>query len=188
MYTRLESAGVRPDSKTSETPVAQSQCAERDLIRRLRAGSAIAFCDFVELYQPQVHRVAYAITAQRDNAEEVAQRAFVKAYFSIKNFDGHGSLYAWIYSIAVDEAFLFLRNRRADTILDRAGTDTDLGTICSWRDFIQRLMDIPEVDRCLLFLRDFEGHSISYLTEATGLPENTIKQMLLQTRQALAKG
>ena len=189
MYSRLDSAGVGPDMKTSETPVAHSQCAQRDLIRRLRAGSAIAFRDFVELYQSQVYRVAYAITAQRDHAEEVAQRAFVKAYFSIKNFDGRGSLYAWIYRMAVDEAFLFLRNKRADAILDRPGGDTDLGTICSRRDFINKLMDlIPKEDRCLLFLRDFESHSISYLTEVTGLPENTVKQRLLRTRQALAKG
>jgi RNA polymerase sigma-70 factor (ECF subfamily) len=189
MYSRLDSAGVGPDMKTSETPVAHSQSAQLDLIRRLRAGSAIAFRDFVELYQSQVYRVAYAITVQRDHAEEVAQRAFVKAYFSIKNFDGRGSLYAWIYRMAVDEAFLFLRNKRADTILDRAGRDTDLVTICSRKDFINKLKDlIPEEDRCLLFLRDFEGHSVSYLTEVTGLDENTVKQRLLRTRQALAKG
>jgi RNA polymerase sigma-70 factor (ECF subfamily) len=188
MYSRFDSASVGPDRKTSETAVAHSQCAQRDLINRLRAGSATAFRDFVELHQSQVYRVASAITGQRDHAEEVAQRAFVKAYFSIENFDGRGSLYAWIYRMAVDEAFLFLRNKRADTILDRAGRDTDLGTICSRRDFVNRLMDIPDVDRCLLFLRDFEGHSVSYLTEVTGLPEDTVKQRLLRTRQALAKG
>jgi RNA polymerase sigma-70 factor (ECF subfamily) len=188
MYSRLDNAGAGPDMKTSETPVANSQCAQLDLIRRLRAGSAVAFRDFVELYQSQVYRVAYAITAQRDHAEEVAQRAFVKAYFSIKNFVGHGSLYAWIYRMAVDEAFLFLRNNRAHAILDQADRNADLGTICSRRDFINKLMDlIPEEDRCLLFLRDFEGHSVSYLTEVTGLPENTVKQRLLRTRQALAK-
>ena len=94
----------------------------------------------------------------------------MKVYFSIKNFDGRGSLYAWIYRMAVDEAFLFLRNKRADTILDRAGRDTDLVTICSRRDFINKLMDlIPEEDRCLLFIRDFEAilspiWAINYLT------------------------
>jgi RNA polymerase sigma-70 factor, ECF subfamily len=189
MYSRLDSAGVGFDMKTSETPVAHSQCAQLDLIRRLRAGSAIDFRYFVEQYQSQVYRVAYAITVKRDHAEEVAQRAFVKAYFSIKNFDRRGSLYAWIYRMAVDEAFLFLRNKRTDTILDRAGRDTDLVTICSRRDFINKLTDlIPEEDRCLLFLRDFEGHSVSYLTKVTGLDENTVKLRLLRTRQALAKG
>ena len=167
MYSRLESAGVGPDMKRSETPVAHSQCAQRDLIRRLRAGSAIAFRDFVELYQSQVYRVAYAITVQRDHAEEVAQRAFVKAYFSIENFDGRGSLYAWIYRMAVDEAFLLLRSKRADTILDRAGRDTDLVTICSRRDFINKLQQTngPHSPRGSLpvVLRDFEGHSVSYL-------------------------
>ena len=188
MYSRLERAGVGPDMKRSETPVAHSQCAQRDLIRRLRAGSAIAFRDFVELYQSQVYRVAYAITAQRDHAEEVAQRAFVRAYFSIKNFDGRGSLYAWIYRMAVDEALLFLRNKRADTYPRPSRQGPDLVTICSRRDFINTLMDlIPEEDRCLLFLRDFEGHSVSYLTEVTGLPENMVKQKLLRTRQRLAE-
>ena len=75
--------------------------------------------------------------------------------------------------MAVDEAFLFLRNNRYDTFLDRAESDTEVGTSCSQRDFVNKLMDIPEVDRCRLFLREFEGHSISYLTEVTGLPENT---------------
>jgi RNA polymerase sigma-70 factor, ECF subfamily len=186
MYSRLESAGVDPDMKRSE--VAHSQCAQRDLVRRLPAGSAIAFRDFVELYQSQVYRVAYAITAQRDHAEEIAQRAFVKAYFSIKNFDGRGSLYAWIYRMAVDEAFLFLRNKRADTYPRPSRQGPNLVTICSRRDFINKLMDlIPEEDRCLLFLRDFEGHSVSYLTEVTGLSENMVKQRLLRTRQRLAE-
>jgi RNA polymerase sigma-70 factor (ECF subfamily) len=188
MYSRLESAGVGPDMKRSETPVALSQCAQRDLIRRLRAGSAIAFRDFVTLFQSHVYRVAYAITAQRDQAEEVAQRTFVKAYFSIKNFDGRGSLYAWIYRMAVDEAFLFLRNKRADTYPRPSRQGPDLVTICSRRDLINKLMDlIPEEDRCLLFLRDFEGHSVSYLTEVTGLTENTVKQRLLRARQRLAE-
>jgi hypothetical protein len=82
--------------------------------------------------------------------------------------------------MAIDEAFLFLRNKRADTILDRA---CRVVTICSRRAFINKLMDlIPEEDHCLLFLRDFEGHSVSNLTEVTGLDEATVK------RQALAKG
>lgn len=112
----------------------------------------------------------------------------MKAYFSIKNFDGRGSLYTWIYRMAVDEAFLFLRNKRADTYPRPSRQGPDLVTICSRRDFINKLMDlIPEEDRCLLFLWDFEGHSVSYLTEVTGLHENMVKQRLLRTRQRLAE-
>jgi RNA polymerase sigma-70 factor, ECF subfamily len=188
MDSTFESAGVGPDMKTSETPVPRSQCAERDLIRRLRAGSAIAFREFVERCQSQVYRVAYAITGDRDHADEVAQRAFVKAYFSIKNFDGRGSLYTWIYRMAVNEAYAFLRNKRPDAVLDRAGRHPELGTIRLQRDSVNKSLDlIPEEDRCLLFLRDFEGHSIAYLTETTGLDESTIKLKLLRTRRALAK-
>jgi DNA-directed RNA polymerase specialized sigma24 family protein len=93
----------------------------------------------------------------------------VKAYFSIKNFDGRGSLYTWIYRMAVNEAYAFLRNERPDAVLDRAGRHPELGTIRLQRDSVNKSLDlIPEEDRCLLFLRDFEGHSIAYLTETKG--------------------
>jgi len=75
-----------------------------------------------------------------------------------------------------------------NTLAVSSGRDTDLVTVYLRRDLINKLMDlIPEEDRCLLILRDFEGHSVSYLTEITGLDEDTVKQRLLRTRQTFAK-
>jgi RNA polymerase sigma-70 factor, ECF subfamily len=170
-----------------ELPYSSVKFAERDLVRRILDGAAIAFREFVERYQSQVYRVAYGIIGRRDYADEVAQQVFVKAYFSIKSFDSRGSLYAWVYRMAVNESYGFLRNKRPDVFSDSADGHTAVGGI-SRRDFVNKLLNsIPEEDRYLLFLRELEGHSVAHLTETTGLNENTIKLKLLRTRQALAK-
>jgi RNA polymerase sigma-70 factor (ECF subfamily) len=174
----------------SEAPMIQSNIAERDLVRRLQEGSEIAYREFVERYQSDVYRVAYGIIGRRDYADEVAQQVFVKAYFSIKRFDGRSSLYAWVYRTAINESYSFLRVKPRDISYSENSTGQHAvpDEIGSSRDFLNKLLDrIPEENRYVLLLRQLEGYSLTHLAETTGLNEKTIKVKLLGTRQALAK-
>jgi RNA polymerase sigma-70 factor (ECF subfamily) len=177
-------------AEASEAPMIQSHIAERDLIRRLQEGSEIAYREFVERYQSDVYRVAYGIIGHGNHADGVAQHVFVKAYFSLKRFDGCSSLYAWVYRRAVNESYAFLRKKPRDNFYteDPTGQHTVTDGIGSRRDFLNKLLDrIQEENRYLLLLRELEGYSLTRLAETTGLNENMIKVKLLGTRQALAK-
>jgi RNA polymerase sigma-70 factor (ECF subfamily) len=140
--------------------------------------------------QADVYRVAYGIIGRRNGADEVAQEVFAKAYFFIKRFDGLSSLYAWVYRLAVNECYGFLRRKPRGAVDsdDSASPGAVVDGIGSRRDFLNKLLDrIPEENRYLLLLRELEGYSVARLAEATGLNENTIKMKLLWMRQALAK-
>ncbi len=82
---------------------------EDDLIVRLQAHDETAFREIVERYASKIYRVCHGILRNRDHADEVAQEVFAKVYFSIRGFGERSSLYAWIYRIAVNECYGFLR-------------------------------------------------------------------------------
>jgi RNA polymerase sigma-70 factor, ECF subfamily len=189
MCATCENANInRLGAEASEVPATQSHLAETDLIQRLQEGPETAYREFVERYQADVYRVAYGIIGRRNKADEVAQEVFAKAYFFIKRFDGHSSLYAWVYRMAVNECYGFLRRKRRGAVDSDDSASPGAVGIGSRRDFLNKLLDsIPEENRYLLLLRELEGYSVSHLVVATGLNENTIKMKLLWTRQALAK-
>jgi RNA polymerase sigma-70 factor (ECF subfamily) len=172
-----------------KAPTPRSNLADGDLVRRLRERPEIVFPDFVERYQSAVYRIACGIVGHRDDADVIAQQVFVKAYSSIRSFDGRSSLCAWVYRMTVNECYAFLRRRRkslqtASRADRQAALDDRIGPR---RDVLNQSLDgIAEDERYLLLLRELEDYSIAELADATGLRESAIKAKLLRARQALA--
>ncbi len=184
----------------SEAPFKHHDANEVDLVARLRAGDEGAFREIVERYASKISRVSYAILRNRDDADEIAQEVFAKVYFSIKGFGGRGSLYGWIYRIAVNECYGLLRKKRFKMVYSSDSPDDtpDLrmeaiadvrptpDRTAMQRDFINKLLArIPEDDRWLLISKEVEGFSLAELSQMTGLSENTIKVRLFRLRQSL---
>ncbi len=174
-------------------------------IHRLQARDEIAFRELVERYQSKVFSIIYGILRNRNDAEDIAQQVFSKIYFSIHSFDSRSSLLTWIYRIAVNECYDYLRKRRvrklvyesdfsaeevqrlesSDAVVDPAApVDRRLAQ----RDLVLKLLSkVSEQDRSLILLKEVEGHSVEELASITGLNENTIKVKLFRTRQKLLK-
>jgi RNA polymerase sigma-70 factor (ECF subfamily) len=178
----------------------QSKLTDAELVARLQARDETAFRKIVERYACKIYRVSYGILGNRDDANDVAQEVFAKVFCSIHGFAGRSSLYAWIYRIAVNGCYDFLRKKRltiaySSDSLD--GAQAPRMEIADWRatpdrtamqrDFINKLLaDVPESGRWLLIAKEVEGFSIAELSQMTGLKENTIKCRLFRVRQALA--
>ena len=184
----------------SEAPFKHHNANEVDLVARLQAGDESAFREIVERYASKISRVAYGILRNLDDADEIAQEVFAKVYFSIQGFGGRGSLYGWIYRIALNECYGLLRKKRFKMVYSSESSDDtpDLrmeaiadrrptpDRTAMQRDFINKLLArIPEDDRWLLISREVEGFSLAELSEMTGLSENTIKVRLFRVRQSL---
>jgi RNA polymerase sigma-70 factor (ECF subfamily) len=149
----------------SEAPYEQHDGNEVDLVARLRTGDESAFVEIVGRYGSKIFRVSYGILRNRDDANEIAQDVFAKVYFSIKGFGGRGSLYGWIYRIAVNERYGLLRKKRFKLVYSSDSTDDRLASpleaiadgrptpdrTAMQRDLINKLLAcIPEHDRWLL--------------------------------------
>src|SRR6204780_127195 len=102
-------SGTRVQAKTR---VDHRNSEEAALVRRVQARDEMAFREIVERYQSKVYSIIYGILRNRNDAEDIAQRAFAKIYFSIRNFDFRSSLLTWIYKITVNECYDYLRKKR----------------------------------------------------------------------------
>src|SRR5437762_2512175 len=97
---------------TIQPKVAEPVGDELTLVHAAKAGDISAFEELVRRYDRNVFRIAQHITQNREDAEDVVQDAFLKAYQNLANFQEQSKFYTWLVRIAVNEALMRLRKRR----------------------------------------------------------------------------
>ena len=202
MLAAAEALFVGEGSFRRDERLAVGRTHDTKLVLRIRAGDESAFRELIERHQSRIFRVLYGILNHRADAEDVAQDVFAKVYFSIHRFDHRGSLFTWIYRIAVNEAYSHLRKRRTRRPYecDSSGyaTGADLHSLidgrptpdraAAQRDLVNKLLTlIPGDDRLLLLWKEVEGYSVTELAEMTGMNENTVKVKLFRVRRKLVE-
>src|SRR5438067_7499920 len=98
---------------------------ESTLVHRAKAGDLAAFEELVRRYDRNVFRIAQHITQNREDAEDVVQDAFLKAYRNLQNFQENSKFYTWLVRTAVNEALMPLSTRRPG---QRVSLDEDIKT------------------------------------------------------------
>ena len=196
--------GARADERrVSKARVDYRKSEEAELVRRVQNRDEIAFREIVDRYQAKVFNIIYGILRNRNDAEDIAQQVFAKIYFSINNFDFRSTLLTWVYKIAVNECYDYLRKKRVRKLvyesdfgdeeaqsMERTEPDgaQSVEELLANRDLVLKLLSkISDEDRNLMLLKEVEGHSVEELAGMTGLNENTIKVKLFRARQKLLK-
>ncbi len=157
--------------------------------------------DFEMLYKgtgDYVYNIAYRITNNREDAQEVAQDVFVKVYDHLKYFNFRSSFKTWLYRIAVNAA-INLTKRRARELLRRADYNDRLRVEAAGeaqKDNIEKestdalirslLKKLNPDQRACVVLRDIEGLSYKEISEALKVNINTVRSRLKRAREALA--
>jgi RNA polymerase sigma-70 factor, ECF subfamily len=177
---------------------------ESALVAQSREGDAEAYGQLVRRYQSKIFRLAQHITQNREDAEDVLQETFLKAYEHLDQFQGNSKFYTWIVRIAVNQALMKLRRRKNDksVSIDDAidtGEDTIVREIAAWdenpeqrlsREEIGGILDtaVQTLDtpyRSVFVLRDIEELSTEETAEALGLSVPAVKSRLLRARLQL---
>jgi len=125
-FEAVNSVGL--PARPREAPAKQSNTREAELVARLKAGNQTAFRELVERYQSKIRNITLGILGSREDADEIAQEVFAKVYFALPSFDARSSLYTWIYRIAVNECYGFLRKRRLTLVYGSDSPDDILST------------------------------------------------------------
>src|SRR6185369_2962574 len=112
---------------------------ETPLVERAKSGDAAAFSELVNRYERKIYRLAKRITQNDEDAEDVLQETFLKAYEHLSTFQGNSKFYTLIVRIAVNEALMKLRKRKSDRTvpLDEpidTGEETVKREIAVWED------------------------------------------------------
>jgi len=173
-------------------------------LEALRGGERAEFARLVEAYSPLVFRLGMKILNNPQDAEDVLQETFIKAYRHLGGFDGRASLSTWLYRIATNEALMSLRRKRPEAISfdEPAANETEPQEplqIVDWccmpeeelmsaegRAYLDKAIDgLPLSLRLVFVLRDIEGLSTHETAEVLNISEMVVKTRLSRARLRL---
>jgi RNA polymerase sigma-70 factor (ECF subfamily) len=195
-----------PDSPSGAGGVAgapgPSEIDERALIQRCIAGDATAFEPLVEKYRQRVWRLAYQVLHDREEAWDVAQEAFVRAFHSLPSFRGQSAFYTWLFRITVNVATDRHRQRGAQarafgpervseeewarTTPDPGGGPEQQAARKEQRERIRSALNaLPPKARTIIMLSDVEGLSYREIAEVLNCPIGTVMSRLHNARKRL---
>lgn len=178
--------------------------SELMLVQSAKKGDLEAFSELVKRYDRNIFRIAQHITHNEEDAQDVVQDAFLKAYQNLEQFQGNSKFYTWLVRIAVNEALMKLRRRRTDrTVSIDEDVETEEGSmpreVADWgpnpeqlygqselSDILKKtIQGLPPGFRTVFVLRDVEGLSTEETAEMLGLSIPAVKSRLLRARLQL---
>lgn len=186
---------------TTADPGAAEELA---LVNQARTGDSSAFSELVRRYERKIYRLAKNITQNDEDAEDVLQETFIKAYENLDRFQGNSKFYTWLVRIGVNESLMRLRKRKSDRTvpLDEpvdTGEDPVVREIAVWgedpenkysQEELRRILDeaiqsLRPAFRTVFTLRDIEEMSTEETAEALNLSIPAVKSRLLRARLQL---
>ena len=178
---------------------------DRELVRRAQANDKEAYEELIRRHQQRVFAVASGILRRHEDIEDIAQQVFIKAYFSLKRFDGRAAFSTWLYRITLNECWDLLRRKKVRPLLYESdlseeqaqrvataesseGAGPDIRQRLETRQQVDRLLaELDERDKLMLILKEVEGFSIEEIAEVLQLNANTVKVRLFRARQRVVK-
>jgi RNA polymerase sigma-70 factor (ECF subfamily) len=161
------------------------------LIERCRQGDRQALEQLVETYERPVYNAAYRYLGNPDDAADVTQAVFLKAFEHLDQYDPKFKFFSWIYRIAINESINHgKRNRKQQPLDEHIVSDADSPEELAQSGDISReiqkgLMDLQEDYRVVVVLRHFSDCSYQQISEILHIPEKTVKSRLYSARQLM---
>lgn len=179
---------------------------DKNLVIRAKNGEERAFRLLVERYQRKVYSVAYSMVRHQEDAMDLSQEAFIKAYRNLARFQGSSSFYTWIYRITVNLCIDYLRKSgrvqsvdyddrigRDNNDIDGDGSilptrlDADPSRSLMRKELIEKMQHaletLSENHRAILLLREVEGLSYEEMAEVLGVSKGTVMSRLHHARK-----
>lgn len=192
------------------SPMAEPEKAEPapisdlELVRKSQSGEVAAYDELVRRYQERIYATVYHMTSNHEDANDLAQEAFIKGFQALRSFKGDSSFYTWIYRIAVNKTINFLKQRKNRTHMSlndidfNAENDPDLVALVSdktpRRDMNlselqeklnEAMQKLSPVHRLVVTLHDVQGLSHEEIGKIIDCNIGTVRSRLFYARQQL---
>jgi RNA polymerase sigma factor (sigma-70 family) len=205
--TGKASADSKPAGRPVEREVASTdvpEVAEKVLVENARRGDMGAYDALIRRYQERIYATVYHMTSNHEDANDLTQEAFIKAFQALKSFKGGSSFYTWIYRIAVNKTINFLKQRKNHAAMSlndldfNAEHDPDLVALISdntprrdlgLTELAEKLngamQKLSEHHRLVVTLHDVQGLSHEEIAKIMDCNVGTVRSRLFYARQQL---
>ena len=196
----------KPPQQLPEEPstAESSPTDESELVQRARKGDLPAYDELVRRYQERIYATVYHMTANHEDANDLAQEAFIKAFHALKSFKGGSSFYTWVYRIAVNKTINFLKQRKNRSQMSlndldfNAEHDPDLVALISDKTprrevnltelqekLNEAMQKLSDPHRLVVTLHDVQGLSHEEIAKIMECNIGTVRSRLFYARQQL---
>lgn len=191
-------------TKTADKPEVNGPSEERALVARAKEGDMTAYDELIRRYQERIYATVYNMTSNHEDANDLAQESFIKAYSALKSFKGDSSFFTWIYRIAVNKTINFLKQRKNRMHMSlndldfNAEHDPDLVALVSDKtprrdanlaELQEKLnaamQKLSEDHRMVVTLHDIQGMSHEEIGKIMECNTGTVRSRLFYARQQL---
>ncbi len=199
----MTAPATSPDQESS--PAApEALVHEQELVKQARLGDLAAYDQLVQRYQERIYRTLYHMTSNHDDANDLAQEAFIKAFQALKSFKGGSSFYTWVYRIAVNKTLNFLKQRKNRSHMSLNDLDfntennPDLVALVSdktprreaglaelQQKLNEAMLTLSETHRLVVTLHDVQGLAHEEIAKIMDCNVGTVRSRLFYARQQL---
>ncbi|MEM7391721.1 MAG: sigma-70 family RNA polymerase sigma factor [Verrucomicrobiota bacterium] len=200
MIKTMDTNKIDPSSQTDDL----NQIEDNVLVERSKDGDIFAYDELVQRYQGKIYSCVYNMTSNNEDAEDLVQDVFIKAFESLKKFKGKSSFYTWIYRIAINRTINYVKKRKRKQALSL--NDDDLGierdeayielsskrspmgdlTITELKEKLNMaLQTLSDKHRTVVVLHDIEGVPHDEIAKIEGCSPGTVRSRLFYARQQL---
>ena len=196
----LADARVTPVAGAASGPRAE----ESARIHRAQQGDVSAFEELVRAHQKRVLSIVAGILRWNEDVEDISQQVFLKVFLALKRFDGRSSFSTWLYKIAVNETYDYLRKKKARKLVYEADLSMEQEERLSAavpdqrhaaaddrseaQQAVERLLaELSPEERLMIILKEVEGYSVEEISEALGINQNTVKVRMFRARRRLTE-
>ena len=189
---------------TTAAAEAEEEVDDRVLAQRAAGGDLGAYDDLVRKYHGKLYGLVYNMTSNKEDAEDLLQEVFHKAYTSLPKFKGDASFYTWIYRIAINRSINFLKKRKKRQTLSLDNVDSGIERDEAYVELSSRespvrdisiselqeklnvaLQTLSEKHRTVVVLHDVQGVPHQEIGQMLGISEGTVRSRLFYARQRL---
>jgi RNA polymerase sigma-70 factor (ECF subfamily) len=187
-----------------ESPAVTATVDDRLLVKEAQGGDYSAFDSLVQRYQERVYATIYHMTSNHEDANDLTQETFIKAYKALGSFKGDSSFFTWVYRIAINKTINFLKGRKNKIHLSlndldfNAEHDPDLVTFISEKTprrdmnltelqekLNEAMQKLSDVHRLVVTLHDVQGLSHEEISKIMDCNTGTVRSRLFYARQQL---
>jgi RNA polymerase sigma-70 factor (ECF subfamily) len=187
-----------------ESSAAIATVDDRILVRQAQSGEYTAFDTLVQKYQERIYATIYHMTSNHEDANDLTQETFIKAYKALNSFKGDSSFFTWVYRIGVNKTINFLKGRKNKIHLSlndldfNAEHDPDLVTFISEKTprrdmgltelqekLNEAMQKLSDVHRLVVTLHDVQGLSHEEISKIMDCNTGTVRSRLFYARQQL---
>lgn len=199
---------LKPTPRRAPAPSQQPSDLEHEedeaLVARVQRGEIKAFNTLVDRYKQRLYATVYHMTANHEDANDLVQDAFIKAYKSLRSFKGQSSFYTWVYRIAVNRTINFLKRRKDRGHFSLNDMDASIETDPDYVELMshvtprreagltelqeklnEAIQKLSEEHRAVVIMHDVQGMTHADIAKVVHCSEGTVRSRLFYARQQL---